>query len=65
MHKILLAAVVMTGFLTLTTPKLAAAPSAGMIAAPAQDTAQKVDYRSNGHHWHHRSRSHGHWHYWN
>ena len=53
MRKILLAAVAMTGFLTLTMPDASAAQSSGSAtvhAAPGDGIVTNVDY----HHWHHR-----------
>jgi hypothetical protein len=64
MIKALLAAGVVTGFFTLTTPH-ASATAGSLHEASAQGDVTKVDYRWNGHHWHHRAMRHGHWHYWN
>jgi hypothetical protein len=66
-RKPLLTAVVLTGLFTLTTPNASAASAISLHAefAQAQGNVTKVDYRSNGHHWHHQSMHHGHWHYWN
>jgi hypothetical protein len=64
MIKTLLAAGVVTGFFTLLTPHVSAATAESLNKASAQSVA-KVDFRWNGHHWHHRMMRHGHWHYWN
>jgi hypothetical protein len=66
MRKILLAAVAITGLLTLTSPHASAAPFSGlsvMHAAPAPGIVTNV-YWDGHHHWHHRRWYHGCWHYW-
>lgn len=68
MRSILLAAVVMTGVLTLTMPNASAAQSSGlapMHVASVYGTVTKVDYWQYHHRWHHRHWHHGHWRYWN
>ena len=65
MSKALLAAIVLTGLFTLAAPNASAGFATRLYAEPTQGNVAQVDYRSNGHHWHHRSMRHGHWHYWN
>ena len=61
MYKLLLAAVALTGFFTLTTPSASAA-QVGLIvhAAPAYGMVTDVDYH---HHWRHRRWHRAHWHH--
>jgi hypothetical protein len=55
----------MTGFFTVTTLNASAALFAGIRTVPAPGMMTKVEYRPNGHRWHHRHWHHGHWHYSN
>ncbi len=52
-HKILLAAIAMTGLFTFITLNASATPSAGLHASPAHGMVA-VEYRPNQRHWHHR-----------
>jgi hypothetical protein len=61
MCKLLLAAIAMIGFFTLTTSNASAA-QVGLIvhAAPAYDMVTNVDYHR---HWRHRRWHRAHWHH--
>lgn len=67
MRRILLAAAIMTGLLTLTALNASAAPSSGLAGihpAVAPGMVTKVDWYWNHRRWHHRRWSGGRWRYW-
>jgi hypothetical protein len=65
MTKIMLTTITAFILFAMGPPSTSAGAAPVDIEVPAMHIATNVDYWVHGHHWRHRAKSHGHWHYWN
>jgi hypothetical protein len=64
MRKAMIATVIVLDVFLFAMPGASATTSSAVYTKSPHSIATSVKYYANGHHWNHRAKRHGHWHYY-